>query len=87
MLIVFVSDMTCQFWSQEANGVCYLHSSDTFSLAINIVSAVLVLVGIFFDVLVFIFVDDMPIYGDQGDSEYRMIPMEPVINGNREGER
>lgn len=78
--------MTCQFWSQEVNGVCYLHSSDTFSMSINIVSAVLVMIGIFFDVMVFVFVGDMEIYGDDGDAEYRMIPME-TFNGVNAEER
>lgn len=39
-------------------------------------SAILVLIGIVFDVLVFIFVGDLELYGDEGDSEYRMIPMQ-----------
>lgn len=76
--------MTCQFWSQEVNGVCNLHSSDSFSLTINIVSAVLVLIGIFFDVLVLIFVGTMAIYGDEGDAEYRMIPMQSFNDANGE---
>lgn len=77
-------DMTCQYWSQEGDRICLLHASDSFSMAINIVSAVLVLIGIFFDVLVLIFVGDMPIYGDEGDGEYRMIPMERFNVANRD---
>lgn len=78
--------MTCQYWSQDKIAVCLLHSSDTFGNTLNIVSAVLVLIGIFFGVLVLIFVGDMEIYGKQGDGEYRMIQMQ-TFNGERQQPR
>lgn len=71
-----ISDSTCQFWSSDQQK-CFLHDSPSFGNILNIVTASLIAVSIFFDVLVFIFVQDIDLYGEEiEDNNYRLIPMQ-----------
>lgn len=54
-----------------------------FGNILNIVTASLIGVSIFFDVLVFIFVKDLDLYGEEiEDNNYRLIPMQPIVSND-----
>lgn len=75
-----VSDEFCQLWSSDQQK-CFLHDSPTFGNILNIVTASLIGVSILFDVLVFIFVGDLDLYGEEiEDNNYRLIPMQPYVS-------
>lgn len=73
-----ISDEFCQLWSSDLQK-CFLHDSPTFGNILNIVTAALIGVSIFFDILVFIFVRDLDLYGEEiEDNNYRLIPMQSI---------
>lgn len=75
-----VSDEFCQLWSSDQQK-CFLHDSPTFGNILNIVTASLIAVSILFDILVFIFVRDLDLYGEEiEDNNYRLIPMQPYVS-------
>ncbi|KAJ6647839.1 Solute carrier organic anion transporter family member 74D [Pseudolycoriella hygida] len=79
-----IADETCQYWSADQQK-CYLHESPTFGNILNIVTASLVGVSIFFDILVFFFVRDLELYGEEvEDNDYRLIPMQTYISNQNE---
>ncbi|KAG4066838.1 hypothetical protein HA402_012905 [Bradysia odoriphaga] len=72
----FIADEYCQYWSTDQQK-CFLHESPTFGNILNIVTAALIGVSILFDILVFIFVRDLELYGEEiEDTNYRPIPMQ-----------
>ena len=56
-------DNTCQYWGPDQNR-CTLHQSPTFGDILNITTAGLILIGVFFDIILFFIVKDLPLYGD-----------------------
>lgn len=61
------TDYTCQFWSSD-NVTCFLHNSTSFGNSLNVISAILVLLGLLVEILVFILIKDLPLYGDNVDN-------------------
>jgi hypothetical protein len=55
--------MTCQYWAPN-QGTCFLHDTPSFGNWMLTMTAILIGFSIFFDVIVFILVYDMPLYGD-----------------------
>lgn len=81
------SDTTCAYWSADQQK-CFLHESPTFGNILNIVSAALIGASIFFDILVFIFVGDLDLYGEEiEDNNYRPIPMQTYASNENSTNR
>uniref|UniRef100_A0A1Q3FKV0 Putative organic anion transporter polypeptide n=2 Tax=Culex tarsalis TaxID=7177 RepID=A0A1Q3FKV0_CULTA len=64
----------CQFWSSDQRR-CFIHESPFYGTTLNILTAVLIAVGVLFDILVFYLVRDLPLYGDDPEDAYRPIEM------------
>lgn len=60
----------CQFWSSDQRR-CFIHESPFYGTTLNVLTAVLIAVGVLFDILVFYFVRDLPLYGDDPEDAYR----------------
>ncbi|XP_017464062.1 PREDICTED: solute carrier organic anion transporter family member 1A5 isoform X1 [Rhagoletis zephyria] len=56
-----VTRYTCLYWTSEYNR-CLLRETPKHGNILNILSAVLILIGILFDILVYIFVKDLNVY-------------------------
>lgn len=80
----FIAENYCQFWASDKY-TCFLHESRGFGDVLNIVTAVLVAIGVIFDILVYFYVKDLPLYGDDiPDDAYMPIPMQQLSPVNRE---
>ncbi|XP_062545501.1 solute carrier organic anion transporter family member 1C1 [Armigeres subalbatus] len=64
----------CQFWSSDQRR-CFIHENPFFGTTLNILTAVLIAIGVLFEILVFYFVRDLPLYGDDPDDAYSPIEM------------
>ncbi|KAH8403161.1 hypothetical protein KR222_006204, partial [Zaprionus bogoriensis] len=62
-----IIDSTCLVWTQTCNGTgnCQLHDQTRFRYAVNFLSVLLTLVGIFFDWLVWYYGRDLDLYGEK----------------------
>ncbi|XP_058059370.1 solute carrier organic anion transporter family member 1C1 [Anopheles bellator] len=69
-----VATHTCQFWSADERQ-CFLHETPTFGNILNMITAALIIVGLIFEMVVFYFVKDMTLYGDEPDDSYRPVEM------------
>lgn len=93
-----IANITCEYWShqpgataEDVAAVCQLHAGRSFANALNIVSALLMLIAVFFDVLVWAFAGDVELFGDEeADREYRIVPMRVLATAtareNQDGE-
>ncbi|XP_058819784.1 solute carrier organic anion transporter family member 74D [Topomyia yanbarensis] len=72
----------CQFWSSDQRR-CFIHETPFFGTTVNILTAVLIIIGVIFDILVFYFVRDLPLYGDDPDDAYRPIEMRLITQQAR----
>lgn len=74
-----IANITCEYWSHGGDrepAVCQLHAGQSFANALNIVSAVLMLIAVFFDVLVWAFAGDVELFDEgEAEGEYRMVAM------------
>lgn len=79
MIVLFrlLSDSTCQYWSSN-NSLCYLHNSQNFGNYMNILSAVLSLVAVILDAILFFYVKDLDLYGDGATAQPRPVEMRPI---------
>ncbi|ETN67232.1 organic anion transporter [Anopheles darlingi] len=69
-----VATHTCQFWSSDERQ-CFLHETPTFGNILNMITAAFILIGLIFEMVVFYFVSDMTLYGDDPDDGYRSVEM------------
>lgn len=69
--------MTCEYWSQDGL-FCYLHDAHSFGNAINIVSAILSLVAVIFEIIILFFVKDLELYGSDTILFPNPIEMQPM---------
>ncbi|XP_055597339.1 solute carrier organic anion transporter family member 1C1 [Uranotaenia lowii] len=76
----------CQLWSTDERR-CFIHETPIFGNIINILTAVLIAVGVVFEILVFYFVKDLPLYGDDPDDAYRPIEMRLISQQVRNSSR
>ncbi|XP_058446033.1 solute carrier organic anion transporter family member 74D [Malaya genurostris] len=76
----------CQFWSSDQRR-CFIHETPFFGTTVNILTAVLILIGVIFDCLVFYFVRELPLYGDDPDDAYRPIEMRLITQQARNSSR
>ncbi|XP_039449013.1 solute carrier organic anion transporter family member 1C1 [Culex pipiens pallens] len=76
----------CQFWSSDQRR-CFIHESPFYGTTLNILTAVLIAVGVLFDILVFYFVRDLPLYGDDPEDAYRPIEMRLITAQARNSSR
>lgn len=65
-----IANNTCAYWSHQpaaadAVSVCQLHTANGFATALNILSALLMLIAVFFDVLVWSFAKDVELYEEE----------------------
>jgi Organic Anion Transporter Polypeptide (OATP) family len=67
-LYSWIADSTCQYWN-IAKDQCFIHQTPDFGDWMLIATAILIGISIFFDVLVFILVYDMPMYGDEEEEQ------------------
>ncbi|XP_053673868.1 solute carrier organic anion transporter family member 4C1 [Anopheles nili] len=58
-----VATQTCQFWSSDERQ-CFLHETPAFGNILNMITAALIIVGLIFEMVVFYFVKDMALYGE-----------------------
>uniref|UniRef100_A0A182MA06 Kazal-like domain-containing protein n=1 Tax=Anopheles culicifacies TaxID=139723 RepID=A0A182MA06_9DIPT len=68
-----VATHTCQFWSSDERQ-CFLHETPTFGNIINMITAALIIIGLIFEMVVFYFVKDMSLYGED-DLPFEAFPM------------
>nr|XP_019932895.2 solute carrier organic anion transporter family member 1C1 [Aedes albopictus] len=64
----------CQFWSTDQRR-CFIHENPFFGTTLNILTLVLIAIGVLFEILVFYFVRDLPLYGNDPDDAYSPIEM------------
>lgn len=69
-LKILFSDQTCQYVAPDKFR-CFVHESPTYGDWLNIVSAVLIAIGLIFEVLLLFTVSDLPLYGDEPDDIYK----------------
>lgn len=62
-----ISDSACEYWS-SSNDVCLLHENPRFANLLNIVTASFVLAGVLLFIVVFIFVRELELYGNDDDA-------------------
>ncbi|XP_053696574.1 solute carrier organic anion transporter family member 4C1 [Sabethes cyaneus] len=76
----------CQFWSSDQRR-CFIHETPFFGTTLNILTAALIAIGVIFDALVFYFVKDLPLYGDDPEDAYRPIEMRLITQQARMSSR
>ncbi|XP_050077002.1 solute carrier organic anion transporter family member 4C1 [Anopheles maculipalpis] len=65
-----VATHTCQFWSSNERQ-CFLHETPTFGNILNMITAALIIIGLIFEMVVFYFVKDMSLYGENDETFLR----------------
>uniref|UniRef100_A0A182Q9P7 Kazal-like domain-containing protein n=1 Tax=Anopheles farauti TaxID=69004 RepID=A0A182Q9P7_9DIPT len=65
-----VASHTCQFWSSNERH-CFLHETPTFGNILNMITAAFIIIGLIFEMVVFYFVKDMSLYGEDDENLLR----------------
>ncbi|KAL7041620.1 hypothetical protein ACKWTF_000836 [Chironomus riparius] len=65
-----IADKTCQYFAPDGF-TCFLHESPLFGNWMNIITALLIILGIIFEVILLFVVGDLLLYGDEPDDVYR----------------
>lgn len=72
----YLAERTCQYEAPDGFR-CFLHESPLFGDWINVITAILIVIGIVFEVILMFCVNDLELYGEEEptDSQYRPIEM------------
>lgn len=74
------TDQTCQYFGSDGLQ-CFLHESPLFGNWMNVITAVLIAIGIIFEAILLCMIGDLLLYGDEPEDVYRYDSKAPGIAG------